>query len=514
MHKEYMAHFAPQLSKKIKEYATEVVLLKSRYIFTTREGRKQYGYCTHCNKTFLTSGLKHNQASECLGCKSLCIVKSAGMGRKYMLDDAYFLYYEKSRKDPRVLIARGIYAVRDYREDYINVQTRYTETARYVFKIGSSAMFTSYYDYRNSHYKWEKRREVFSMFDQKSVSNSNFIDRGYDTLKTAIEGTPFQYSTYEKYSPIYTEKILGHYSKYPCIEYLTKLGFKNLVEEKLNGERTYSAVNWRGKNINEVLKLSKDNIKLLKESDFASSFSSFATLKLFQISQNDKSNLTLEEINKLASEIDGADILHDFLNILKLTTLKRADNYISKQLNKNRNPKRYYLKTNVITTWRDYIADCGRLNMDISKDNVLFPRDLYNAHQNTIKQVKIRGNKELDIKLKARARDLDKRYKFSKKGLFIRAASTSGELIEEGKALNHCVGTYAERYAAGDNAILLIRKEDKPDKPYYTVELRKDVVVQVRGKNNCAPNEIIKDFIEEFRQTKLEKKPRRIKVSA
>lgn len=51
------------------------------------------------------------------------------------------------------------------------------------------------------------------------------------------------------------------------------------------------------------------------------------------------------------------------------------------------------------------------------------------------------------------------------------------DLVEEGRALHHCVGTYSERFDKGDSDIIFIRRIDAIDKPLLTVEVLK------RGKS-------------------------------
>ena len=161
------------------------------------------------------------------------------------------------------------------------------------------------------------------------------------------------------------------------------------------------------------------------------------------------------------------------------------------------------------------MRDCTLLEMDTSKEQILFPRDLYIAHQNTIKQVKIQKNEKYDVQISNRAKSL-KKYIFQCDGLMIRPAISSKELIEEGASLSHCVGTYADMYAKGETDIFLIRKVSEPDKPYYTVEVKKDILIQVRGKNNRSASEDVAEFIKVFTDEKLNKKTKknRIKISA
>lgn len=90
-----------------------------------------------------------------------------------------------------------------------------------------------------------------------------------------------------------------------------------------------------------------------------------------------------------------------------------------------------------------------------------------------------------------------------------RVAGSAEELIAEGDALHHCVGTYADRHAKGQCTIVMIRKQSKPDKPYYTMELSpRGVIVQVRGDHNCGMTKDVEVFVEAYKEylRKLTKK--------
>lgn len=154
------------------------------------------------------------------------------------------------------------------------------------------------------------------------------------------------------------------------------------------------------------------------------------------------------------------------------------------------------------------MSDCVRLGMDLKNDSVLFPPNLHQAHQNTIKQVKIKEDEELTKKIQLRREALEK-YSFEAMGFLIRAAADSKELIEEGKKLHHCVGTYADRYADGRCDILIIRQSDAPDTPFYTMEIQNEKVWQCRGLKNCGMTKDVERFVDAFREARLEKKAKK-----
>jgi uncharacterized protein lin1253/lin1744 len=58
------------------------------------------------------------------------------------------------------------------------------------------------------------------------------------------------------------------------------------------------------------------------------------------------------------------------------------------------------------------------------------------------------------------------------------------ELKAEGKALSHCVGSYADRVARGETVIVFVRQKEKVDNPLYTLEINKGKIVQLRGMKN------------------------------
>ena len=532
MTKEYMKHFNDRITKEIKSFATDEVLIDSRYLFTRREGKKQLAYCTHCKKEYEPAETLKHQAIyrpyhychaglmqcapdpaapvKCPNCKSDCHVKASGVSRKYLVDVKYFVYFEKSLIDPEAITARGFIAVRDYTKDYRDVQTQYLEATRYLFKMNGSRMFSNntYYwnkEFHNRGRYWESRASIFPDARHEKYGG----EYSYESLMDATRDTPFQYSCWQQfYKDHNILRFLDNYSRYPCIEYLTKLGLKKIVDDKLTGKRTYGAVNWKGKTLNNVLKLTKDELKEIKENHINVDCH---FLYFYRMAKKNGADLTMTELGSINIPIYYED---EFLEMVEQSSFRKAINYIKKQCKTN--PKIFSTSAAVARTWHDYINDCKTLGLDIKDLKVAFPTKLHNAHQNTNKQVRIKADKEMNIKIAARAKQM-KKLCFSYKGLTIRPAQSTEELIAEGKALHHCVGGYAPQYASGRSTILLVRQNKKPNTPFYTVELYNSEmkITQVRGKNNCPADEKVKKFIETYKKEILAKvKKPKIKIPA
>ncbi|WP_214780270.1 PcfJ domain-containing protein [Bacillus sp. ISL-45] len=497
---EILSHFPAEVSSKIVDYANDVALKDSRYLFIRRSGSgQQYGYCTHCRKQSKTDDLKHNGFSICPACSLYCQVKSHGRGRKYLRDDAYFVWYEKSISNPKSITARGIHVKRDYSESYHDVETKFRVTALYLFEPGQSRMIENYY--WNETY-WKKRSSIIS------ESNTSFQNYrcfcSHASIKEAVKGTPFQYSTWEEYTTSYPVndmlKFFDLAAKYPCIEYLTKLGMDRLVWDKLLGRKTFNAINWRGKTINKVLKLSKQELKEIRK--YGHSVTPYS-LFLLQQSKKDGSNFSITEALELSRLIDDYYSEH-LKKVNKLTSMRKIFNYIKKQYYSKDAGKHYRVEYQVLTTWGDYIADCLKLGQDLKDDSILFPTNLYDAHQKTIEKVKVQEDKSLNELIAKRVKSLNK-YCFNKDGFYIRPAASSIELLKEGKHLKHCVGTYAEKYAKGKTDLFLVRKLSDPETPFYTIEISNRRIVQARGLKNCLPTEDVQSFIDTFEAEKLNK---------
>jgi len=81
--------------------------------------------------------------------------------------------------------------------------------------------------------------------------------------------------------------------------------------------------------------------------------------------------------------------------------------------------------------------------------------------------------------------------------------NTPDDLIAEGHALHHCAGGYGERVADKECIILFLHRCSEEEKPFYTIEVRKQKAVQVRGMGNCSPTPKVGDFIKDWEQSVL-----------
>ena len=225
-------------------------------------------------------------------------------------------------------------------------------------------------------------------------------------------------------------------------------------------------------------------------------------LAAYQLAKKHNSKKSIEKIEEVGQECE----LNRLKKILKYTSFDRAVTYIDKQLKKKTGILRsFYSANSVLLTWIDYIKDCKVLGMDLKEDSVIRPKNLYEQHQNTIKQIKVKEDREITEKIQNRAEKLNE-YIYENDTYITRPIYSSKELIEEGKALEHCVAShYSKVYANGGTNIFAIRKKSEPDKPFVTMEWYGKRVIQVRKYKNLDPPEDVMEFVEEFKKEILEK---------
>lgn len=170
---------------------------------------------------------------------------------------------------------------------------------------------------------------------------------------------------------------------------------------------------------------------------------------------------------------------------------------------------------------RDYLRMAGELKLDVTDPQVRWPRDLKAAHDRLTALYNARKEALANEKWAERADELQK-FAWERDGILIRPCASQGELRTEGKLLHHCVFSYADDVIKGKTAIFFIRRTDKPEKPWYTLELDEKTLTvrQDRGLKNCDRTPEVREFedawVEWLRENfgKKEKKKPAVKSAA
>ena len=506
-----MKHVNLTITKEFESFIYKNILESSEYVVMKKDEGKVVAYCTRCNneyKTWFEEGaIIHNHEGHCQICGARVKSKNIRYGRKTLEYRALVYTFEKSLISSKHIVCKAYEITRDGYEDYKRVKTDYWLAAVYVFGDGESTMLTRSYTGN-----WLKRGSIFDVNNIMGMywtRLDTWID--FESFYKAMQGTPYQYSMLEEISKknsyntnSFILKYLELFTKNNLVESMIKVGCSSIIAEKLESRYSMSDVNWRGKDIYKMLKVTKEDLReLVKSKQFITS----RFLKVYQLRDKNNSKLTIHELKDI--EMKYGYNIDRFENVIKYAKFEKIYKYLNKQkINQN---NKYESWNNVLITFSDYIADLKTLNQDLKNERVIFPKELWNAHQNTIAQVTIKKDPEVNILIKKRYKKLIK-YNFEYNGMEIRPVKDIVELIAEGKELGHCVGSYAKRCAKGETNIFVIRKQDNLEKSFFTVEIKKEQIIQIHGKGNCNATEEVKDLIEKFKMIKLNNKTNKIAV--
>ena len=142
----------------------------------------------------------------------------------------------------------------------------------------------------------------------------------------------------------------------------------------------------------------------------------------------------------------------------------------------------------------------------MKNDFVLFPKDLQKAHDTVAGRIKHRADAKARRKFKAAYQRITKRLDYQYGGLKVVYPATPDDIIAEGQALHHCVGSYVNRVANKECLILFLRRCGDIAKPFYTIEVRGGKVTQIKGANNTDATPEVREFMECWAREVLRRK--------
>ena len=456
--------------------------------------------------------------------------------------------WDKSKTEPGAVVMRRIEILREYGNGTEPVVTdTYRDAERYLFRMGHKTV-------RQNCVPWVKYRDVWCKGEWRKVKQQKFfvksiIDRAVrqstvmwsdyvhghycmdvGSLKAAIRGTPYKYlfngkqsylKNYRQYEwrdgyPLYVVALMDLYSLHPWVELLLKNGMENIVINHIRRTGCKNAICWAAKSIKSAVKrFTKQDLKdilainagqrLVTEQDLA-----------FLAETREKFLPKMTVAEAVVCQKEGLETLRHVWERAKKLKVK-PEKIVTYCL-------KHCTSFHRLGDWLDYIADAGKIGLDLSQGSNIFPRDIYTMHANISRQIKYKHDKELKEKLKATLALRETLFRWEGEKYIIRPAANTDELIEEGKALHHCVGGYAQRHADGETNILFIRKKEQPDVSFVTMEVKKGTkgtyyVAQIHGymndKTNPLPKEV-EELADQFigivndRAKKLKKKARKV----
>lgn len=93
-------------------------------------------------------------------------------------------------------------------------------------------------------------------------------------------------------------------------------------------------------------------------------------------------------------------------------------------------------------------------------------------------------------------------FAYSDEKFSIIAPSSPEDVIREGASLHHCLAQFVEKLADDKTLVLFIRRNENPDKPFFSMEIRDVKVRQCHGVCNCNMTIEVAEFVKKFCEEK------------
>lgn len=510
-----------ELPAGIADYIRREVLPLDR-VLLYKKGNVR-GLCYACGEKVRANAFQRFRQSETIKCPNCGSVVTAYLetSDRFKVDYVENIASLQLGTDGKTVFFRQWHLLRDSTAKWENIEGQLKEIARYAVRGDKVAKWQIEYKHTSFMNSWREDSSCWGRVENVSQTYdgsyqfylpADWRETVSETSLKYIELQEYYDAPRDHYANRNIIRFAMDWARYPAVEKLWKAGYWEIVHRKIFGMgREYlTTVRWRADTVEAAMQMS---LRWLRERP-AGEWDIFALKR------------TQEVLDELAAgHIKEADVplmlkcdisLDTLKPALGHATLRKILKYMDKAITRERariaeekkkakEQNRYYYapsaNVEVSTTYRDYLNDCIKLKLDLDDQSVLFPRDLKAAHERTIEQVQYEANKEKWEAFVKTSKKFNK-MRMEEDGLLIRPAATARELIAEGEYLHHCVGGYVDRMAKGVLAIMLIRRVEDPQTPYYTLEWRDKKVIQCKTMCNedYTQNPQIKAFVDAWAQ--------------
>ena len=471
-----------------------------------RGGRDVPGVCSACGREIKFSGVKQGKKFRCPHCRKEIIAKPRSRRSKHMYDRNTCQVIQRISDNELVIrIIKIYYSYKDSDTPEINIYENARHFIHQDAESGQVQIESYYYTYHSGILTdWkEGERPRSSMFYEgfESEASGHLYTKN---LPDALAGTPWQYCPITEYynhfrKPLLAPRFLIVYLYHPALEHLVKTGFYSIVESLFCGY-TDNCLNESQHRTHRILGIAAEDVDYLRGHD-----PDMTLLKIYQ------GYTGLKKRRELLTWQIRNDASNDVLPILQHMTPHKAMRYLDAQFGFLRFRKtkyggqRYKTMQDLVTEYRDYLDICKKLEYDLKNSFVKYPKNLQKAHDKAAKRLKHKIDAKVKRDFAAVYKNISGQYDFEISGMKIVYPKISDDIIREGHALHHCVGSYTGRIIRGECVVLFLRQCCDLEKSFYTIEIQGNRVIQVRGIGNCVATPDVEKFIKSWKQRVLDR---------
>lgn len=340
------------------------------------------------------------------------------------------------------------------------------------------------------HYYQNKRPSTSLSGNNTFVYGDDFFDRLKNDPLISRTGL-YQYlsdNNSNNNNELYQHRVydyISNFAKNPQMEQLAKVDYLLPILSKniKSIEHTNNA-----SNVADILGMKKGLLKLLAGRGI---FDRYAFKQIKSLHESYKSILKSDnEFILLFEIVENWSSRHAYANtfssLIRLSRTIKEHSYnigvkdISEYVKKCHRYQAIESANISIELWSDYLKMAGDLrltNYEIYPRSIKLNHDLmvrnYNYHKQTINEE--RFNKRInELRL----------YEVETEHYKLVAPTSVNDIINEGKALKHCVASYIDYVIEGTSAIMFVRSKENLNKSFVTVEFNGNKANQVKGFAN------------------------------
>lgn len=491
------------LPRSLKGWVHRSVMPAYFFYDYVKGSRNVSGVCSACGHEIRLSCVKQGAKKTCTHCKKEIICKPRSRRGSNMYDRDTVQVLQNTGNGELLLRIIKIYY--NYKNDIpeINIYENARHFVHQDAESGRVRIDSYYYAYHSGILTdWkEGERPRSSMFYEgfESDASGHLYTKN---LPDALVGTPWQYCPIADFynhcsKPLLVPRFLSAYLNHPALEHLVKTGFYAVVNDLVYSYQE-SCLDESQHRTHRILGVNAEDIDFLRSIDL-----DMEELKIYQkyAGLKGRQELIIWQIQN--------EISRDVLPILKHMTPHKAMRYLDSQyeflcFRKTKyGAQRYKNMQDLVSEYRDYLEICRKLAYDLKNSFVKYPADLQKAHDKASKRLKYKTDAQAKRQFIAVYKSIARKYDFEKDGMKIVCPTMPDDVVKEGHALHHCVGSYTDRIVNHEYVILFLRQCSDPEKSFYTIEIRGIQIVQVRGAGNCAATPEVDKFIKAWEQRVL-----------
>jgi len=482
-------------------------VLPAYFFYDYKKGKKTVsGICSACGQEIELTGVRHNAVGVCPYCGRQLTMKSNGKRSQRIWGRVTASIVQKFSDTE--LIIRIVKAYLVWPKDGPCEMDCYEGTRIIVGRQENGEVGEEVY-----HQSWQSAgitswKKGYPPVKYLYQRNFNAETCGYlycRNLGRELKGTLWQYCQLKEFyqgikGQMEVLPYLEAYPAHPRLEHLVKVGFYRLASDLVYRGDTNHALDESQKRTHRILHVMAEDVSFLRGLD-----AGMELLREFQ----EYCSMNLKGRQELLLWQIKHQVKFDILQILAYMTPHKMTRFLGEQyplLCKKKTQyggKRYSSMQDMVREYRDYLEMCVKENYDMGNSFVLYPKDLQTAHDKVARRIKQRADAKMRRDFKSACRRIMAQLDFEMDGMKILYPSTPSDIVAEGHALHHCVGSYVERVAKKECIILFLRKCGEEEKPFYTIEVRNKEVVQVRGMQNADATPEVKKFISQWEKRVL-----------